>query len=347
MTEPKNILVIRTDRIGDVVLTLPVAHMLKRKYPGCKVTFLVRKYTAPCVKNNPWIDEVLEITETDGSFSLFPNVKMMRLKKFDACIVVSPSFKIALAVFISAVKIRIGTGYRWYSFLFNRRNFEHRKDARFHELEYNARLLNLIGIDQEINKSNAVFGLNPGKKSDLKIRQLLSEKNADLNKPVVIIHPGSGGSAADLPVSSFIKLAGLLAQQLNITLIVTGSETEKAMCSAIASAGSAVNMAGLLNLDEFIALIGISEMLIANSTGPIHLAAALGKLTVGFYPRVTACSKERWGPYSERSIVFEPEIQCSNCTIDQCRQLNCMESINIDRVAGSISKALNGQYTEK
>ena len=69
MNAPKNILIVRTDRIGDVILSLPLAEIVKRKYPDCKITFLVRKYTSSLVKDNPFIDHVLLLKEKSPYYS--------------------------------------------------------------------------------------------------------------------------------------------------------------------------------------------------------------------------------------------------------------------------------------
>jgi len=157
--EPKNILIVRTDRIGDLVLTLPLAGLIKKQFPNSKVSFLVRDYTKNIVNNHPFIDEVLVFKEVNGNSSLFSNINLIKQKNFDSCIVVYPRFKISLIVFLSRVKNRIGTGFRWYSFLFNQKVYEHRKNAERHELEYNINLLEKLGIKNSITDSNIIYDL--------------------------------------------------------------------------------------------------------------------------------------------------------------------------------------------
>ena len=101
------------------------------------------------------------------------------------------------------------------------------------------------------------------------------------------------------------------------------------------------NFAGKFSLDELSALISKSVMFVSNSTGPIHIAAALGKYTVGFYPKIVSCSKERWGPYTNKKLVYEPQIDCKNCTPEQCKKLNCMDSIDMSKVYNDIKNVLN------
>ena len=148
--EHSNILIVRTDRIGDLVLTLPVAGLIKKQYPNCKVTFLVREYTINIVSNHPFIDEVIALKEVDGKTSLFDNLNIIKAKKFDTCIVVYPTFVLALVMFFSGIKNRIGTGYRWYSFLFNQKVYEHRKNA---ESVLKSTIVDLSNIEFYIKKT--------------------------------------------------------------------------------------------------------------------------------------------------------------------------------------------------
>ena len=93
-----------------------------------------------------------------------------------------------------------------------------------------------------------------------------------------------------------------------------------------------LNLAGMLSLSEIIALIDKCSIFISNSTGPIHIAAALGKYTIGFYPRIAACSERRWGPYTDKKVIFSPGIKCSDCTREQCSRLDCMNSIEVNDI---------------
>ncbi len=77
----KNILIVRTDRIGDVVLSLPLADIIKKHYPDCKVSFLVRNYTKEILSNNPFIDEIIILKEENNKVNFFENLKIHIFKK--------------------------------------------------------------------------------------------------------------------------------------------------------------------------------------------------------------------------------------------------------------------------
>lgn len=338
--EPKNILIVRTDRIGDLILTLPLAGLIKKQYPDCKVSFLVRDYTKNIVSNHPHIDEVLVLKEINGNVILSDNINLIKQRNFDNCIVVYPRFQISLIIFLSGIKNRIGTGYRWYSFLFNKKVYEHRKNAERHELEYNFNLLEKLEIKNSVAESNVAYDLKVDESSLKNVTKMLVDEKLDLQKPIIIVHPGSGGSSVDLPINKFAELVSKLDDD-DYQIILTGSKNEIKLCEKIKSSGKVKNMAGRFNLDELTALISKSVTFISNSTGPIHIAAALGKYAVGFYPKIVSCSKERWGPYTNKKLVYEPQIDCKNCTREQCEKLNCMNSIDMTKVYGDIKNVLN------
>ena len=337
--QPKNILIVRTDRIGDLILTLPLAGLIKKQYPDSKVSFLVREYTKNLVSNHPFVNEVIVLKESNGNVPLFENVNIIKQKKFDNCIVVYPRFKISLIVFLSRIKNRIGTGYRWYSFLFNQKVYEHRKNAERHELEYNVNLLEKLGIKNTIAEKSISYDLRVDESSLQNVIKILIDEKFDLHKPIIIVHPGSGGSSMDLPIKKFTELVNKLDED-NYQIILTGSRNEIELCEKIKSSNKVKNLAGRFNLDELTALISKSAMFISNSTGPIHIAAALGKYTVGFYPKIVSCSQQRWGPYTNKKLVYEPQIDCKNCTREQCEKLNCMDSIDITKVYTDIKNVL-------
>jgi lipopolysaccharide heptosyltransferase II len=341
MIEPKNLLIIRTDRIGDVILSLPLAELVKKHFTNCKVTYLLREYTECLAKDHPYIDDIILLKESNGKPLIFENVSIIRKNNFDSCVMVYPTFQTALITYLSGIKNRIGTGYRWYSFLFNQKIFEHRKYAEKHELEYNINLLKAFGINEKINRDNVQFHLKLIGSSQKSITRLLNENNVDINRPLVIIHPGSGGSAIDLPIESFRKLVEMLSSDDGATIIITGLGSEKQLCDQLVLNNKIKNFAGMLSLSELIALIAESKVFISNSTGPIHLAAALKKNTIGFYPKILSCSAQRWGPYSNNTRIFVPAIDCNNCTREQCEHLNCMSSIKIDEVFSEVQKLLN------
>ena len=134
----QNILVVRTDRIGDVILTLPTIEALKLNFPNAHIAMLLSSYTASLVEG---IADVLTYNREIALKPFFEMLAELRRARFDVAVVAFPRFRIALLLWLAGIPLRIGTGYRWYSFLFNRKIFEHRKNVEKHEAEYNVSLL--------------------------------------------------------------------------------------------------------------------------------------------------------------------------------------------------------------
>ena len=335
MTPPKNILIVRTDRIGDLVLTLPIAGLIKKHFPESKVTFLIDSYTIPIIKNHPDIDEYIVYEKSKEL------LRLIKDKNFDTAILVHPTFYLAKLLYSAKIPVRISSGYRWYSFLFTDKIFEHRKYGTKHELEHNVELLTPLGIKENINRENVAFNIHPDSKAIQHVTQKLKFHDFSPSRKTIIIHPGSRGSAIDLPENKFKELISSLAQLLKYNIILTGSNSEIELCERLAIGNNAINLSGKFSLEELIALISISDLFVANSTGPLHIAAALGKPVVGFYPPVPALSATRWGPYTNKKALFIPDMPCKDkCTKDECIKLNCMNSIETQNVLESITEIM-------
>jgi ADP-heptose:LPS heptosyltransferase len=300
----KNILLVRTDRIGDVILTLPVVDILKRDFPGSRIDFLVNKRISELIAGYPNINKVHSI-EKDRVRDI---VRICKKGDYDLAIVERPLFVIALALFLSGIKYRLGTGYRWYSFLFNLRHYQHRKHSVKHELQYNIDMLNALGItiseypppklmvnDDTINT----------------VKEKLIRRQIDIGKKFIIVHPSTLGSALTWSPANFLKMIQLLVNDnaFDANIILTGMESEKMEIIEIVTRLDLGRVHYIVDFDlkELAALIYLSELFISNSTGPIHIAAAVGTFVVGIYSPLIAQSPVRWAPYTDKKKVFTPK----------------------------------------
>jgi heptosyltransferase-2 len=341
MKPHQKILIVRTDRIGDVVLSIPLAEIVKKKYPDSKVTYFIRQYTRELLDGNSFIDDVIIAGEADGDILFKENLKKIKARNFDTCIIVNPTFKITLMMFLAGIKNRIGTGYRWYSVLFNNKVYEHRKYGDKHELEYNINLLSKLGIYVKDISKEIKFNLQIDENSSEKISSILSSRGFKTGNKIIIVHPGSGGSSVDLPKEKLIELTRMLNSLENVSIIITGSKSESELCKEFEINNLVINLSGQLDLSSLKALINKASIFISNSTGPMHIAAALGVHVIGFFPKILSCSQKRWGPYTEKKTLFVPTIDCSDCTREQCEKLNCMNSIDIGKVFDKTKTVLN------
>jgi len=327
----KKILISRTDRIGDLILTFPSAAALKKNIPDVKITYLIKKYTRATAKGCSDVDDIIYI-DNGKEKSVLNLVFELKKHKFDAAVILFPTFKVALSVFLARIPERIGTGYRWYSFLFNRKVFEHRKYAQKHEVDFNLRLIKELGVEED----NPEFNFKTDKESVNEVENILNELGLKEKEKLVVVHPGSGGSALEWPTEYFGTLTGFLSEIPNVKVIVTWGENEKAKAKTVKKKGG--NSVLLLNsvfpLKQFIALISKSYLVITNSTGPIHIAVMLNKEVIGIYPPIKVCSYRRWGPYGKENNVFVPDVPaCKKCVSSKCKYYNCMFMITPEMVS--------------
>lgn len=304
--KPNKILLIRTDRIGDVILTLPMVDTLKLNYPGSQIDLLVNKRVSELIQDYPNINKVQSIEKE----SLRAIMKLCKTNKYDLAIIVHPSFRIALALFCCRIKYRLGTGYRWYSFLFNIKHYQHRKYSTKHELEYNLDLLNELGCTRP---SDFVPKINVKSEFEKAVKEKLVLKGINPDKEFIIIHPSTMGSAKVWGQHNFVKLCNLLIDDKECTfnIILTGTSSDELDLNRMMkqfNPNSKVFVVSDLNLKDFSALIKLSKLFISNSTGPIHIAAAVGTFVIGFYSPVRTESALRWGPYTDRKRIFTPSL---------------------------------------
>jgi lipopolysaccharide heptosyltransferase II len=333
----KNILIVRTDRIGDVVLTLPMIRVLRKNFPLAQISFLARSYTNEIVEGQPDLDRVILYDKEGTQKRFLTMLSELHGAEFDLAIVAFPRFRIASLLWLSGVKVRVGTGYRWYSFLFNKRVYEHRRTGERHEFEYNLSLLRELGceVDPQIVPSLAIQQEALTNASEERKRLGVSSKDI-----LVILHPGSGGSARDWSPDNFASLA-LKLTNLGWKVVVTGAKGEEELVRRVADGSGRMigSSVGVLSLKGLAAFISSADLLVANSTGPLHIAAAVGTPVIGFYPPMIACSPQRWGPVTERKILFVPELsQCELCHGGACRSNVCMDQIKVQDVVDAAQK---------
>jgi lipopolysaccharide heptosyltransferase II len=332
----QNILVVRTDRIGDVILTLPTVEALKANFPDARVSMLVSSYTAGLVEG---IANTIIYDREGKKRPFFEILKDLRTVRFDAAIIAYPRFRIALLLLLARIPTRIGTGYRWYSFLFNKRVYEHRKTAEKHEAEYNLSLINVLGCTLP-SKPEVYIEIN--EKDRKAAKELWRSIGIPGDGNLIILHPGSGGSARDWKPERFANLASELIKE-GYHIVITGSARETDLVNRITSeAGEgAKSFISSLSLREFGAFIQTAELFISNSTGPLHIAAAVGIPVIGFYPPVRVMSPKRWGPLTEKKVIFVPDSgKCPRCKGGECRGNDCMDQIDVAQVLTGAKKLL-------
>lgn len=326
----EKILIVRTDRIGDLILSTPVAEALKQKFPQAQIDFLVAPYTAPILKNNPFINGIV-LDDNRNVKSFLKLRKIIKEKKYDLAIVLHPTLRLAGLLKATGIPYRIGTGYRGYSFLFNLKHFQHRKTVEKHELEYNLDMLKVLGLEPQ--KILPKLYLSPNEKNEADI--FLKKMGINSEDITVLIHPGSGGNTLNWPVEKFGELADRLMESYSVKVLVSGRVDEKILAEKMKSKmkHSFLDLTGKTDLRLLSSIIEKSDLVICNSTGPMHIAASLGIPTVALFCPIFTASPKRWGPYGEgHTVILPPVPPCKNCSATKCEKGNCMDLITVEEV---------------
>ncbi len=329
------ILVSRTDRIGDLLLAIPVAESIKLRHPDCEVHVMASLYASPLLENNPRLDGIVRVQVdqliNNGRYRAELQSKVGHAG-FEAAVVIYPDPNICRLLYKVKVPHRIGTSRRFHSLYFNHYIHHSRKSNVQHEMVYNLDFLRFFAEGPTVTQP-AVHLIERDRKG---AESLLSAKS--VTGDFVLIHPGSGGSADRWPLERFLKLADLL-QSKKVQVVISGSQNESSQIEEMSKRlGIEVpTIAGDTDLRTLGAILERARLVVSNSTGPLHLAAAVGTRVIGLYPGKRVMSPVRWGPVGAGHQVIQPTISC-RCSGNRCE---CMKSIRVEHVYSAVISALN------
>lgn len=322
----KTVVISRTDSIGDVILTLPLCAWIKEEFPESNIIFLGKKYTQPILECFPFIDEIKFWDEvvSQPEQSIIADIRSWGV---DVFVHVFPDKKIAKLVRKAKVPIRIGTSHRAYHLLTcNVRPSFTRKNSDLHEAQLNFKLLSSFGVSKVPsleNIKNWLIGFQPKDAIPESLQTMLESQRRK-----VILHPKSQGSAVEWPLEKYIELALKLVEH-NHRVYFSGTEKEGLLFrDQLPKNENIIDISGKMNLSEFISFINEVDGLVACSTGPLHIAAVLGKQAVGLYTNIRPMHPGRWMPIGSKStivthekVLSSPEQEIQFITVDQLMEI--------------------------
>ena len=298
----KRIVIARTDKIGDLVLSIPSFFMLRKMYPEADISILVRKYNYEIVKNLPYINRVLKI---DDYRKEELKLKMKYLKPDVFIALYTDKFVGELAK-ASGAKIKVGPLSKWHSLLtYNKGVFQKRSLSVKNEAEYNLDLVKKL----DNKRYRKVFEINTDiyyEEKHKKAAEIFIEENKIVGN-ILVINPFMGGSAKNISDEQYVDLIKSVFEEIsgiNIVLSCHISEDERAQKIAQAVSNEKLfvfaNGGDLLNLA---AIIDMADVYFGGSTGPTHIAGSLKKKVVGLYPAKKTQSTTRWGVFGNDGNV--------------------------------------------
>ncbi len=294
----RKFLIARTDRIGDLLLTTPLINELKNSIKNSFIAVLVSNYAKEVLYNNPDIDLILNIEDKKLS-------EKIKKEDFDTGIIVYPRFNVALKIFFAGIKERIGTAYRWYSPLFfNRLIKTHRKNSNLHEANLNLYLAkDIIGE----KKAKKIF-YYPEEVERIRADEYIVD--IGFKKKFIMMFIGGKGSADNLSPEKYAEVANEIYLKTGKKILVSygifEEERIKRFRQKVKNTDDIHILENPLSIRDLAALIEQCEVFISGSTGPMHIAAALQKKTLSFFPDKGVLAS-RWAPLGNKSVIIKQE----------------------------------------
>lgn len=292
------------------MLSLPVCAWIKEVYPKCRLIFLGKKYTRPILESFSAIDEIKcwDELEQQSEPSIISEIRSW---KADAFVHVFPDKRIAKLVRKAKVPLRVGTSHRAFHFLTcnHRPNFT-RKHSELHEAQLNFELFHVFGMKQAPDLERIQPWLSAHFKPTIEIGATLN-KLVQTDRKTIILHPKSQGSAVEWPIEKYIDLALNLVDK-DFRVFFSGTEKEgRLFRGELPTHPEIIDISGTMKLDEFITFINNADALVACSTGPLHIAAVLGKQAIGLYTKIRPMHPGRWAPVGKNVQIITTQKKMS------------------------------------
>lgn len=301
--EIKRIIVSRTDKIGDLILSIPSFFMIKKMYPHAELVVLVRKYNYEIVKNLPYVDRILKIDDfTQGE--LLEKISYFKADMFIA--LYNDKFVSQLAK-ASKAPIKIGPLSKLCSFFtFNKGVWQKRSKSIKNEAEYNLDLIKKA----DIKRYDEVFEINTrlyiGEENKKAADTFFSTYN--IVDRTLVVNPFIGGSAKNIKDEEYASLIRRFRDDNpdKTVIIVCHISEEERGNKLVEDIGREkvylyANGGDLLNIA---AIIQRGNVYLGASTGPTHIAGALQKRVVGIYPAKATQSTTRWGIFGNDKVKY-------------------------------------------
>jgi lipopolysaccharide heptosyltransferase II len=346
---PQSVLLIKLNALGDTILFLAVARLIKEKYPGIRVDFLGSELNFPVLERCPYLDRihVLKLSSLlnhPGRF--FSLLFRLRRLNYSAAIDGSQWERLpALIAMLSGARVTIGfstPGHQQRSAAFQS-VVPHRREI--HEIDCFFRLLEPLGIRPKPEDRKGEYQVKPEDRRRLESLRLPQG-------PWIVMHPGCGnhGQPRQWPVNHYIQLANRLQIAFpGHSIILTGQGDEGEACRQI-NVGMPVITYNLANSMDFHltgALLEKASLLICGNTGIMHLGAALEVPLIALHGPT---DPHHWGPLSAHARVIQSSKSCVPCLYlgyeYNCQCPRCMEEISVEEVFNACYKILRGNRSE-
>jgi heptosyltransferase-2 len=328
------IIIVRMDRIGDVVLSTPAMKAVRTAYPHSHITVLVRPYAREVVEGNPFIDEVMTYDKSGKEKSLSGKIGFiakLRNKKFDLAIVLHPKNSSHILAYLAGIPKRLGYD-RKIGMLLTRKIPHTKQYGLKHEIDYVLGLLRYMGIES----TDRSLSFPVSRKSEDKIRALFEKNGLSANDMVIAVHPTASCPSRRWAPERFAQVLDTLAEKYKARIVIVSGSSDKIMADKVVGLmkSAAMNLAGKTTISDLASVLRRSKFLISNDSGPVHIACAVGTPVISIFSRKDrGVSPNRWRPVGKRDIVLHKDAGCDICLAHNCKiGFKCLDMISVEDV---------------
>lgn len=333
MAEPRRILLIKPSSLGDIVHAMPVVDAFKRRWPSAHLTWLVKRHWAEIVQRIEGVDSVWPVDPTLASWA--GQAMALRAQRFDLVVDLQGLLRSALVARMTGCAQRVGfangrEGSPWL--------YSQRVAVPTPEIHAVDRYL-LIAKDLCVPiEDMPQFRFRLPSQDVTALRDLFRRKGIDLDAPWVAMNISARWQTKRWPAASFAAVATQLAARGIGPLVVIGGPDEREASGLMRSltACPLVDLTGETPIGLLPALLSKACVLITNDSGPMHVAAAVGRPVVSIFGPTSAV---RTGPYGAGHTVLTHDLPCRPCFSRVCRNavpMECLESITPDQVVAAV-----------
>lgn len=341
----RRILAVRPDNLGDVLMTTPALRALRR--PGRHLTLLASEAGAAAVPFVPEIDEVIVANlpwlpnAPAAPDTLLGLVAALQAEEFDAAVIFTVysqnPLPAAFLCWLAGIPLRLAhCRENPYHLLSDWVRDPEPHEFLRHEVRRQLDLVASVGF--AASNEHLSFRICPEDAANAIAR--LRAAGIDPESPWIVVHPGASAASRRYPLEHFAAVADRLAESPRRQLVFTGDAGDRELIDAILARTRrpAVSLAGTLTLGELAAVIAPAALLIANNTGPVHLAAALGTPVVDLY----ALTNPQHAPWQVPCRVLYHDVPCRFCYRSVCPQghHDCLRLLDPQRVAQAARELL-------
>ncbi len=335
--EINKILLIKPRGIGDIVLSTIVLDNLSSSFPSAEIHYLVEEFAKQSVENNPLIKKIHTMQKTE--FAYFVALRI-RKEKYDLIIDMWSNPRSAQITFLAGAKYRLGYSYRGRRYAYNLKAKGGRGDL--HSAEHNLELLKAIDAPIVSKKIHYHININSQEKADRFIQGLNLP-----NRAMIGIVPSGGWESKRCESEKWIEICRELVNQFDVSLILLWGPGDEGDVEKIKSElKNEIFVAPETNVDEMAALINNCDVIIANDSGPMHIAAALDVTTLGLFGPT---NPKNHGPYNTNSdYIIRDDLHCIICNKLNCPyDHECMKELPADEVMLKVEQLGKGFLKRK